>query len=176
MESRFFMEAKSFVFSMVDGKSDLWVEERRKGFLGAVCLGSLFIVWLVSKVEWVLRNTGVEDFVDSFREGSKAVIVRRGGYKAGRFLEVAVYVKGRDVAGWLALVDQSICDLGWALRRVKYGWKALGLGLKPILGPFCFKLPKAFKTRNPKRVLKAGLDLSSSCSTRRRKLHRLTTT
>jgi hypothetical protein len=81
-----------------------------------------------------------------------------------------------DVAGWMALVDQSIWDLGRVLGRVKYGWKALGLGLKPISGPFCFKLPKAFKTRIPKRVLKNGLDPSSSCSTRRRKLHRLTTT
>jgi hypothetical protein len=75
--------------------------------------------------------------------------------------------RAEDVAGWLALVDQSICDLGRALGRVKNGWKALGLGLKPISGPFCFKLPKA---------LKAGLDLSSSCSTRRRKQHRLTMT
>jgi hypothetical protein len=77
MESRFFVEAKSFVFSVVEGKSELRVEERRKGFSGVVCLGSQCIAWLVSKVEEVLRNPGVEEFVNSFREGSKAFIVRR---------------------------------------------------------------------------------------------------
>jgi hypothetical protein len=112
MESRFFVEAKTFVFSVVDGKSDLWVEERRKGFSGAVCLGSLCIVWLVSKMEWVLRNTGVEDFVESFREGSKAVIVRRGRNKAGRFLEVAVYAKGGRKG--MVLFPEGRAGWGWS--------------------------------------------------------------
>jgi hypothetical protein len=35
-----------------------------------------------------------EDFVRYFREGSKVLIVRRGGNVAGRFLEAAVYVLG----------------------------------------------------------------------------------
>jgi hypothetical protein len=112
MESRFFVEAKTFVFSVVDGKSDLWVEERRKGFSGAVCLGSLCIVWLISKMEWVLRNTGVEEFVDSFREGSKAVIVRRGGNKAGRFLEVAVYAEGGRKG--MVLFPEGRAGRGWS--------------------------------------------------------------
>jgi len=33
----------------------------------------------------VLRNHGIEDFVKSFREGSKATIVRRGENRSGRF-------------------------------------------------------------------------------------------
>jgi hypothetical protein len=112
MESRFFVEAKTFVFSVVDGKSVLWVEERRKGFSGAVCLGSLCIVWLISKMEWVLRNTGVEEFVDSFREGSKAVFVRRGGNKAGRFLEVAVYAEGGRKG--MVLFPEGRAGRGWS--------------------------------------------------------------
>jgi hypothetical protein len=100
LESRFFVEAKTFVFSTVEGKSELWVEERKKGFSGAVCLGSLSIAWLISNVEEVLRDPGDEEFVKSFREESKAIIVRRGGSKARRFLEVAVYVEG----GWRGLV------------------------------------------------------------------------
>jgi hypothetical protein len=44
--------------------------------------------------EEVLQNSGFEDFVKSFREGSKVSIVRRGGYSSGRFLEVAVYAVG----------------------------------------------------------------------------------
>lgn len=45
-------------------------------------------------VEEVLQNPGVEDFVKSFREGSKVTIMRRGGNKSGYFLEVAVYIVG----------------------------------------------------------------------------------
>jgi hypothetical protein len=42
----------------------------------------------------VLRSHGSEDFVKSFREGSKVTIVRRGENSSGQFLEVAVYVVG----------------------------------------------------------------------------------
>jgi hypothetical protein len=94
LESRFFVEAKTFVFSAVERKSELRVEERRKGFSGTVCLGSLSVAWLIAKVEEVIRNPGDEEFVKSFREESKAIILRRGGNKAGRFLEVAVYAEG----------------------------------------------------------------------------------
>jgi hypothetical protein len=39
MESRFFVEAKVFSFSVEKGKPKLCVEERRRGFLGLVFLG-----------------------------------------------------------------------------------------------------------------------------------------
>jgi hypothetical protein len=94
LESRFFVEAKTFVFSAVERKSKLRVEERRKGFSGTVCLGSLNVAWLISKVEEVIRDPGDEEFVKSFRDESKAIILWRGGNKAGRFLEVAVYAEG----------------------------------------------------------------------------------
>ncbi len=45
-------------------------------------------------VEEVLRNPEVEDFVKSFRQGSKVTIVQRGGNRFGRFLEVAGYAVG----------------------------------------------------------------------------------
>jgi hypothetical protein len=59
----------------------------------------------------VLQNPGFENFVKSFREGSKVTIVRRSGNCSGRFLEVAVYAvggrrgmivfpEGRDGRGW----------------------------------------------------------------------------
>jgi hypothetical protein len=41
-----------------------------------------------------------EDFVRSFREGSKVLIVRLGVNVAGRFLEVAVYALG----GWRGII------------------------------------------------------------------------
>jgi hypothetical protein len=54
-------------------------------------------------------------------------------------------------AGWLAVVDHFFSDLGWAFGRLKKGWLALGLGLglKPILGPSGFKMPKPFKAFKP---------------------------
>lgn len=39
MESRFFVEAKSFSFSADLGKPELRLEERRRGFAGIVFLG-----------------------------------------------------------------------------------------------------------------------------------------
>jgi hypothetical protein len=39
----------------------------------------------------VLRNLGIEDFVKSFREGSKVTIVRRGKNRSSQFLELAVF-------------------------------------------------------------------------------------
>lgn len=45
-------------------------------------------------MESLLWYPGEKDFVRSFREGSKVLIVRRGGDVAGRFLEVAVYAVG----------------------------------------------------------------------------------
>jgi hypothetical protein len=62
-------------------------------------------------VEKVLQDPSFEDFVKSFKEGSKVTIVQRGGNSSGRFLEVAVYAvggrremivfpKSRDGQGW----------------------------------------------------------------------------
>jgi hypothetical protein len=94
MESRFYVEAKSFLFSVGQGSVELMVEEKWKAFARVVLLGSRCIAWLLLTVEEFLRNSGVVDFIESFREGSKVTIVRRGGNKFGRFLQVAVYAVG----------------------------------------------------------------------------------
>jgi hypothetical protein len=94
MENRFFVEAKSFSFSVVSGKPELRLEERRKGFAGAVSLGPRCVAWLIVTIEEVLRSTVVEEFVRSTREASNEVTVKRGGNRAGRFLEVASQVLG----------------------------------------------------------------------------------
>jgi hypothetical protein len=99
-KSWFFVEAKSFIFLVVKGFVELRVVEKRTGFLGWVLLGIRCVAWLLSTVEEVLRNPGSEDFVNSFREGSKVTIVWRGGNSSGRFLEVAVYVMG----GWRGMI------------------------------------------------------------------------
>ncbi len=94
MESRFFVEAKSFRFSVVEGTSDLRLEEKRKGSSWYAVLGSSCSAWLLSMVEEVLGNLEIEDFVKYFREGTKATILRRGKNKSGRFLVVEVYAAG----------------------------------------------------------------------------------
>jgi hypothetical protein len=94
MERWCWVETKSFVFLMVEGASVVRVEERRRNFSGLVLLGALSIGWLVSTMESLLWFSGDKDFVRSFREGFKVLIVRRGGNVAGRFLEVAVYAVG----------------------------------------------------------------------------------
>jgi len=76
---------------VVNGSNELRVVEKRKGFSGSLLLGSRCAAWLVSMVEEVLRDTIFEDFVKSYREGSKVTIVRRGGNRFSQFLEVAVY-------------------------------------------------------------------------------------
>jgi hypothetical protein len=54
------------------------MEERRKGFLGVVLLGLQCTAWVIAVVKEALWSQGVEDFVKSFREDSKAWIVRKG--------------------------------------------------------------------------------------------------
>jgi hypothetical protein len=109
------VEAKTFVFTVVEGASVVRLEERRKSFFGPVLLSAQSIEWLaltVENLQWCLEE---KDFIRSFREGSKVLIVRRGGNAAGRFLEVAVYgvggrrgiifiPEGRDGRGWRSFV------------------------------------------------------------------------
>jgi len=114
MERRFVVEAKEFLFSVKSGFSELRLEEKRKSFLGVVVLGSLCSAWLVDTVKEALKSPGSLDFVKSFREESKLVIVRKGGNQAGRFLEVSSFaVGGRKGSIWL---PEGRDGRGW--RRV----------------------------------------------------------
>jgi hypothetical protein len=67
---------------------------------------------LVATVEVALRNTGMKDFVKSFREVQQALIVRRGEKKAGRFLELAVCAEGGQQG--LVLLAEGSDGRGWA--------------------------------------------------------------
>jgi hypothetical protein len=94
LEKRLFVEAKTFLFSVEEGKSVLRMEERRKGFLGVVLLGLQCNAWVVATMKEALWSHGVQDFVKSFQEDSKAWIVRKDCKKASCFLELAVYAVG----------------------------------------------------------------------------------
>jgi len=52
---------------------------KRKSFLGVVVLGSLCSPWLADTVKEAFKSPGIMDFVKSFREEWKLVIVWRGG-------------------------------------------------------------------------------------------------
>jgi hypothetical protein len=112
MEWRFFVEAKSFVLSVREGEPVVRLEERRKGFAGSVILGVQCTGWLVSMVEVVLRNPGVEEFVKSYREGLKMLLVRRGGNRADRFLELRVHAEGGRKG--LILLPEGREGRGWS--------------------------------------------------------------
>jgi hypothetical protein len=94
MDKRFIVEAKTFVFSVLDGAAVLRVEEKRKNFFGKVILSFQCSEWLVSTMEGLLGFSIEQDFVKSFREGSKVLIARLGGNKTGRFLEATVFGMG----------------------------------------------------------------------------------
>jgi hypothetical protein len=109
------VEAKTFVFTVVEGASVVRLEERRKSFSGLVLLSAQSIEWLALTMENLQWCPEEKDFIRSFREGSKVLLVRRGGNAAGRFLEVAVYgvggrrgiifiPEGRDGRGWRSFV------------------------------------------------------------------------
>jgi len=66
METRFFVEAKSFRFSVKARSAKLRVEEKRKGFSGYAVFGLSCTAWVLLREEEVLGNPGIEDFVKSF--------------------------------------------------------------------------------------------------------------
>jgi hypothetical protein len=127
MDKNFLVESKSFTFSVLGGASTVRVEEKRKNFLGVVILNAQSSEWLASSLEVVLGLPAEQDFVKSFREGSKVLIARRGGNKVGRFLEATTFglgglkgsiviPEGRGGWGWLKFSDE--------LRNVVYFFSA----------------------------------------------------
>jgi hypothetical protein len=92
MEWRFSIEAKVFYFSAKEGSPVLRLEERRSKFLGFIFASIPCSSWLVDTVEAACLVK--EDIAKSFCEGDKVCMVHGGANKAGRFLEVSIYVEG----------------------------------------------------------------------------------
>lgn len=137
LERWFFVKAKTFALSMVEGASVLRLEERRNGFSGVVFLGNLFVAGLVSELEKLSRLSENTEFVNSFREGPKVFIILKGGNNSDRFLEVAVY----EVGGRRGLIlilegrkggDGVVLLLSWVRCR-NYLKPQSGLGLVSLL-------------------------------------------
>jgi hypothetical protein len=97
--------------------SEIRLEERRKGFCGFIFLGLQCSAWLLATIEKALKEPVKKDFVTSYREDVKALMVRGGGNKAGCYLEVAAYAdggrkgviwlpEGREGWGWSQVVGE----------------------------------------------------------------------
>jgi hypothetical protein len=75
MERRCCVEAKSFVFTVVEGASVVRLEERRRNFSRLVLLGAQSVGRLVSTMESLLWFLGDKDFVRSCREGLRCLLL-----------------------------------------------------------------------------------------------------
>lgn len=110
---RFSVEAKNFFFAVREDLAEVCLEERRKGFVGCVSLGVQGSIWLVDSVEEALKSPGIDDFVKSFRQAEKTIMVRGGGNKAGHFLKILVFSEGvRNSSIWIPEGRG-----GWGWRR-----------------------------------------------------------
>jgi hypothetical protein len=150
MDKIFLVESKSFTFSVLGGVSTLRVEEKRKNFLGVVFLNAQSSEWLASSLELLLGLPAEQDFVKSFREGSKVLIARRGGNKAGRYLEATTFGLGgrkgsivipeiRGGWGWLKFSDKlrKVVDsvsVGGGLSSSSSSEKKAVEDVRPTLG------------------------------------------
>jgi len=93
---------KAFSFSMKVDESELRFEERRKGFVGNIFLGIHCSIWSKDTVEEAMKDPGKKYFVKSFREDAKVLMVRGGGNKVGRYLEVGAFAEeGHKAVIWL---------------------------------------------------------------------------
>jgi hypothetical protein len=152
MDKNFIVESKSFTFSVMGGASMLRVEEKRKKFQGVAILNSQSSEWLASTLEVLLGFPEEQDFVKSFREGSKVLIARRGGNKARRFLEATtlglggrkgsiLIPEGHGGWGWLKFsdklrkfVDFLSISVGCGLSSSSTSEKKFVKGVRPTLG------------------------------------------
>jgi hypothetical protein len=111
MERQFSVEARAFYFLVKIEVSKIHLEERRKGFCGYIFLG-LQCFELLTTVEEALKEPVKKDFVKSYCEDVKALIVSGGGNKAGRYLEVAPDAEGGRK--WVSLLSEGCEGWGWS--------------------------------------------------------------
>jgi hypothetical protein len=122
MEHRLSVEAKAFSFSMKANESELRLEERKKGFVGNIFLSIHCSVWSKDTVEEVMKDLGKKEFAKFFCEDVKVLMVRGGGNKVVRYLEVGAFTKGgRKGVIWLLKGRQ-----GW-------GWSQVAAELQQLL-------------------------------------------
>ena len=76
-------------------------------------MGHCYAAWLVAMVEEAVQSLVRDEFVKSFREDEKALMVLWEGNKVGRFLEVAAYAEGRQ-QGIIWIPERGLRGVGLA--------------------------------------------------------------
>jgi hypothetical protein len=115
--SWFFVESKTFEFSVPAGGSTLRLVERRNGISRVMMVGKFIVEWLKKAVERMVLLTEDQPFTESSRDGYKAFFAQRGVNRAGGFLELAEYAvggrrgliivpEGRDKRGWKRFAEE----------------------------------------------------------------------
>jgi hypothetical protein len=128
--------------------SQFWLGRRYCGWrrreqknLGKVMLSTQCSGWLASTLEVLLGVLEDQDFVKSFREGSKVLIARRSGNKVGHFLEASVFrmggrrgliliPEGRGGWGWHKFSDELRKAAEYLLAMVGCGFSSSGETVK----------------------------------------------
>jgi hypothetical protein len=114
MERRFAVEAKSFSFSAIAGKTKLHLEEIRKGIVGSLFLSLQCSNWLADMVVVVSLSPREEDLAKSFSKNRKALKVHKGWNKSVRFLVAAIFAEGGQRGGiWFPEGHE-----GWGWQRI----------------------------------------------------------
>jgi hypothetical protein len=115
--SWFFVESKTFEFSVPAGGSTLRLVERRNGISRVMMVGKYTVEWLKKAVERMVLLNEDQPFTESSRDGNKAFFAQRGVNRAGGFLELAEYAvggrkgliivpEGRDKRGWKRFAEE----------------------------------------------------------------------
>jgi hypothetical protein len=142
MDHRFFIEAKSFCLSAKDGCPKFRLEEKRKEFTGVIFVSLTAASMLVDSLEEACLPVK-EDFSKAFQEDGSALMVHAGGgggNKAGRFLQVGIFVEGSHKGVIWILEGRNGC--GWqqfaSELRLLISSKVKGLDLEapPLAGLF----------------------------------------
>ena len=83
------------------------MEEKRKGYVGAILVSPLASNWFVDSLEEACLILVKVDFAKSYWEEGKELMVHGGGNKAGGFLQVGIYVDSLRVVAKVLFVFQK---------------------------------------------------------------------
>ena len=154
----FFVESKSFEFSVEEGGSFflLRIFERYKDSLRSVFMGKESALRLLTYIEDHLSNSCPDNFARTFRDGNKVLILQMGCNAHGSFLMISKLLHGRRKG--LIIVPEG---------KLGSGWRGFGFHLRKAIAPDSLGikppsqsalLPSLPKFRTHKSFLSAVVD------------------
>ncbi|XP_062148491.1 uncharacterized protein LOC133857298 isoform X1 [Alnus glutinosa] len=127
------------------GGFDGVVGGEKKKLLRWIVLSTQCFDWLASTLKILLGFLGDQDFVKSFREGSKLLIAHRGENKAGQFLEAAAFgLGGRK--GFILIPEGH---RGWGWHKFSGVLKLVPVSLFASVDPGNISLNATVKQEGP---------------------------